>query len=381
MISLSPSYASNPYIIASNLADIERWPELAVTSSPAPSDDEDERGLNAHSPREAGLQRSSGLANLNHHHERNGQNGVTEGDGGRGRPAGFPGATGLKYTTTIMGANRAGALGLRVNGSGDKKTTDARKAARRASARFETRRRRVSDGLGAGGRFEDASLLEASDEDREGARSDGTKESKPPTVDVNIVGPSDGGDTSVIPKFTPPPPGVGTISLSQDQTQAPDSSSSAAATTPPKIIGFVPNFKGAAEMEARRRDRLQARGRGGPGGFGMGTRGGAQPTQPLSLRDIDTSSSSSSSSDSSPPSDVEGDKAQTSDEDAGGNIHADSDSDEMAAAEDSAEEDGFDIAPVIDGSVDIAHEFDPYVSLLTFSFPPPCPFHFISHAD
>ena len=379
MISLSPSYISNPYILASNLADVERWPELAVPSSPAPSDDENERGLEDRSPRGAAQQKSSGLANLNHRRERNGQNGDAEGEGRRGRPTGFPGATGLKYTTTIMGGNKTGAFGLRVSGSGDKKTTDSRRAAKRASARFESRRKTFSDGVSVGGRLEEASVLEASDEDREGGRSDGTEESRLATVGVNIVGPSDGGDTSAIPKFTPPPPDAGTISgevtsppnglnsgssyhrqsPSQDQTaltkptspSSTGSASGAAAATPPKIVGFIPNFKGAAEMEARRRHRLQARGRGGPAGFGMGTRGGAQPSQPLSLRDIDTSSS-----EPEPPSDVEGDKAQTSDE---GNLLADSDSDEMAAAEDSAEEDVFDSAPVIDGSVDIAHEFDP----------------------
>lgn len=393
MISLSSSYASNPYILASNLADIERWPELAVPSSPAPSDDEDERGLDAHSLRDAAPQTSSGLANLNRHHEPNGQDGATEGDGRRGRPTGFPGATGLNYTTTVMGGNKAGALGLRVSGSGDKKAADVRKAARRASARFGSRRKTLSDGVGAGRRLEEVSVLEASDEDREEAGSDASEESKLATVDVNVVGPSDGGDASIMPKFTPPPPDVDTSgsnhnltamssspshhrhSPSHDQLHAASaltkpispsslgSTSGAVVSTPPKVLGFIPNFKGAAEMEARRRYRLQARGRGGPGGFGMGTRS-AQPAQPLSLRDIDTSSSS----EPEPPSDVEGDKAQTSDEDTNDNLPADdSDSDQLAAGEDSAEEDGFDIAPVIDGSVDLAHEFDPYVFLSPFS--------------
>lgn len=400
MVSLSPSYTSNPYILASNLADVERWPELASPSSPAPSDDEDERGSGGRPPRGAAPQKYGGLANLSPHHERNGQDGVEEGDGRRGRPTGFPGATRLKYTTTIMGGNRAGTFGLRVNGSEDKKTVDVRKAARRASARFDGRKKRVSNGMSAGGGFEDVSVLEASDEDREGARSNESGESRLPAVGVNITGPSDGADTSVMPKSTPP--GVGPISgdvanppggpgqnlttmnpspsyhrhpPSQDQTQAvsaltrPMASSSAggtsgaAATTPPKIVGFIPNFKGAAEMEARRRHRLQARGRGGPGGFGMGIRGGAQPTQPLSLRDIDTSSSS----EPEPPSEVEGGKAQTSDEDISGNLPADTDS-SVAAGEDSAEEDGFDSAPVIDGSMDLAHEFDPYVFLPAFHF-------------
>ena len=290
-----------------------------------------------------------------------------------------------------MAGNRTGAFGLRVSASGSKKATDIEKAARRASARFETRRKRLSDGMGVGGRFEEASVLEASDEDRDGGRSDASESSRLGALGVNIVGPSDGGDVSAMPKSTPPdvgaisgeatnPPGGANPSMtatnshhrhspSQDQTQATDSltksisssstggTSTAAALTPPHVVGFVPNFKGAAEMEARRRVRLQARGRGGPGGFGMGVRGGAQPVQPLSMRDID--SSSSSASEPEPPHDIDGDKAQTSDEDIHGHLPADSDSDVLAAGEDSAEEDGFDSAPVIDGSVDLAHEFDP----------------------
>jgi len=377
LISLSPSYTSNPYILASNLADVGRWPELAAPSSPVPSDDEGERDLDGRSSRGATPQKPT---NVGRHRERNGQNG----DVVRGRPSGFPGATGLKYSQTIVAGNRTGGMGMRVSG---KKASDVEKAARRASARFESRRR-LSDGMGVGGKFEDASVLEASDEDREGGRTDGTEESGLGVVDVKIVGPSDGGNISVMPKSTPPPPNVGTISgeattpnltatnsspshhrhsSSQDQTQttgvlaktisssSAGSTSGAATATPPKAVGFIPNFKGAAEMEARRRVRLQARGRGGPG---VGTRGGAQPIQPLSLRDIDTSSSSSAS-EPEPPSDVEGDKARTSDEDISGHLPIDTDSDALAAAEDSGEEDGFDSAPVIDGSVDLAHEFDP----------------------
>ena len=237
-------------------------------------------------------------------------------------------------------------------------------------------------------------MLEASDEDRGGGRSDGSEGSRLGAVGLNIVGPSDGGATSAIPMSTPPPPDVGVISgeitdppgganpstvatsshhrpsPSQDQTQAADAltktiSSSSTGSTPaaatviaPNVVGFVPNFKGAAEMEARRRLRLQARGRGGPGGFGMGTRGGAQPVQPLSLRDIDTSSSSDSEPE--PPNDIEGDKAQTSDDDIHGHMPVDTDSDVLGAGEDSAEEDEFDTVPAIDGSMsmDLAHEFD-----------------------
>ncbi|PBL01322.1 hypothetical protein ARMGADRAFT_1007325 [Armillaria gallica] len=69
LISLDSSYTSNPYILAASLADVDRWPELAMPSSPQISDDEEQPGA---------------------------------------------GAKGLKYTQTIM-AGRTGGLGLRVS--------------------------------------------------------------------------------------------------------------------------------------------------------------------------------------------------------------------------------------------------------------------------
>jgi hypothetical protein len=71
IISLDPTYHSNPYILAAGLADAERCPQLTMPASPNLSEDEQER------------------------------------------PLGFPGAR-LKHTQTIMGG-RSGGLGLRVN--------------------------------------------------------------------------------------------------------------------------------------------------------------------------------------------------------------------------------------------------------------------------
>jgi len=73
-ISLHPRYAANPFVLAAGLADEERWPELISPSSPQPSDDE-----------------------------------------GNATNSGYPGAN-LKYTQTIMGPSKVGALGLRVSG-------------------------------------------------------------------------------------------------------------------------------------------------------------------------------------------------------------------------------------------------------------------------
>ncbi|KAF6757784.1 stress-activated map kinase interacting protein 1-domain-containing protein [Ephemerocybe angulata] len=74
IITLDQAYQANPYILASGLADQERWPELNVPSSPQLSEDEE----------------------------------------GTENASGFPGAR-LKYTQTIMGG-KSGGLGLRVHG-------------------------------------------------------------------------------------------------------------------------------------------------------------------------------------------------------------------------------------------------------------------------
>lgn len=101
LISLNPSFSSNPYIAAASLADPERWPELAAPSSPPLSEDETEQ-----------------------FRSRN----VT----------GFPGATGLKYTQTILGPSRTGFMGMRV---GDRRSA----AGARRSARFSTHPRTRKD--------------------------------------------------------------------------------------------------------------------------------------------------------------------------------------------------------------------------------------------
>lgn len=69
ILSISPNYAQNPHIVAAGLADVERWPELVAPSSPKPTSDA------------------------------------------------WPLGARLKHTTTIMGPNRTGLMGPRVNGS------------------------------------------------------------------------------------------------------------------------------------------------------------------------------------------------------------------------------------------------------------------------
>lgn len=170
LISLSPSYTSNPYILAASLADVHRWPELEYPSSPPISDDESE----------APGQLSPGPS----------------------------GATGLKHHQTIMG-NRSGAFGLRVSG-------------RRAS----TSKR--------------ASLAAK----RNNERSD----APPPHVNFIVANDADTRPVTSEHGDAPQPPPQPTINK-EDVPPEP----------PQKEVHFVPNFKGAAEMEARRRLRMMAR--------------------------------------------------------------------------------------------------------------------------
>ncbi|KAJ7255218.1 stress-activated map kinase interacting protein 1-domain-containing protein [Mycena rebaudengoi] len=171
LITLAPAYNSNSYIIAASLNDIDRWPELAMPSSPQLSDDE--------------------------------------------RPSGFPGSRGLKYTNTIMGG-RTGGLGLRVNGK-----------------RESTSKRMSITGT-----------------PRQGAPSS--------TVPVSSSLAEHKADAWVkVPGDPAAPVGSAPAVQVQEPTVAEDAPVA-------KVVQFIPKFKGAAEMEARRRVRMAAR--RGPGG-------------------------------------------------------------------------------------------------------------------
>ncbi|RDX46699.1 SIN1-domain-containing protein [Lentinus brumalis] len=194
LISLDPSYHSNPYIDAAGLADPERWPELAMPISPTPSDDE-----------------STPAA--------------------RRRHSGFPGAN-LKYTTTIMGPSRTGAVGMRVNGK------------RASMSRNSVRISLPKDANGA-----DSKSLAGSTEETpiktEVISATPTSPSKP-------EGPRSPINDSMSPSpATSQQNGDGQASHKQDGPPVP-------AKGPPPFIPVF-NFKGAAEMEARRRQRLLAR--------------------------------------------------------------------------------------------------------------------------
>lgn len=180
LISLDPSYQSNPYIIAASLADVDRWPELAMPASPPISEDEGDNNS---------------------------------------RPSGFPGATGLRHSQTIMGPNRSGGLGLRVS-------------AKRASL---SKRHSVTP-----------------------------RQNDVPHVHIESVptpkGPTDASTVSETDSDQPPK------SAEEPSPAPPD--------PPPKGVQFIPKFKGAAEMEARRKMRMQ----------GMQARRGGQPPLAVDTR-------------------------------------------------------------------------------------------------
>ncbi|PIL27348.1 hypothetical protein GSI_10495 [Ganoderma sinense ZZ0214-1] len=223
LISLDPSFHSNAYIDASGLADVDRWPEVAMPTSPTPSDDESAPTV-------------------------------------RRRHSGFPGAN-LKYTTTILGPSRTGAMGLRVNGK--------RASMPRNSVRLSLRR--------------DAHT-------RNPSALDVPPDETPITTEVIAATPTSPTkpDTQSSPIKERGRESSGPLPIQQN------GSGGGASTSPGQqsegqrpVPAFVPkiNFKGAAEMEARRRQRLLARAH--PPGMAPRV-----PMVPMNLNPEESSSSS-----------------------------------------------------------------------------------------
>ena len=227
LISLSPSYNLNPYINAASLADANKWPELAAPVSPHLSEDDGER------------------------------------------PSGFPGATGLRHTQTIMGA-KSGAVGLRVSGS------------RRSSSFNRLSRRRGTSEIPTSENPSVAIITatnpapsQANPEQEERAETNGIPQIEQPAAPtVQIVRPS---------------------SPERDQGTA---------DVPANPVQFIPRFKGAAEMEARRRVRMLANRNAGKVGI----------LRPAPLLNLNPELSSSSSSSSSSTDMIGDDGAESSDE-------------------------------------------------------------------
>ncbi|THH11943.1 hypothetical protein EW145_g312 [Phellinidium pouzarii] len=105
LITFDPRYQTNTHVSASGSANIDRWPELRMPQSPQVSDDENGSASN-----------------------------------GKRTRSGFPGATGLKYTQTIMGPSRVGAAGMRVSG---KRAMTSKETARRSLSSSSAAPRRL----------------------------------------------------------------------------------------------------------------------------------------------------------------------------------------------------------------------------------------------
>ncbi|VDC07496.1 unnamed protein product [Peniophora sp. CBMAI 1063] len=206
LISFSPFYASNPYVAAAHLSDTDRWPELHASSSPSISDDE-----------------ADPAASNNNHRRR----------------SGFPGATGLKYSATIMPGTRQSGLGMSVRG--------------RRPDLTGKRLSRISKRGSTGSTPNSPTVIPASENTPE-----------PTGVNITSASPLDTAQKEPEVVVAPPPPAPA-----------------------PVVPGFVPKFKGAAEMDARRRLRLQAR----QGAVAAAAAPRVTPDPNRSLVDFDSSSS------------------------------------------------------------------------------------------
>jgi len=267
-VSFPANYDSNPYIRTAGLADADRWPELNYPMSPVPTPHEEVQfntrgGHSAAAPGE-----SSGK---------------------------WPGATGLNYTQTIMG-NRSGIAGMRVNGRRSSKASphvtvpvnDPREIQPRAE---EVAQSAATVNIAPGMSFP----IKA-----EGAMAG--------VVDVDLSRRRSSGGSTV----------VGRADLNPSATDAPSAEAagqgqaSEAVDLPPLPPGFrPPRFARGAEMEARRRRRIQMR---LPVNIAGGTEDARQtPEAPRPVLVVDDSSSEE---ESAPPT-VEGSMTESDAEDAG----------------------------------------------------------------
>ena len=197
-----------------------------------------------------------------------------------GRPTGFPGATGLKYTTTIMGPSRTGGLGIRVNGKRGSISTSRRQSVRRSLSQP----RPVSEDMTHTVEPDATPTLPASSSPR---KADVVRRAVEVEIKVDEASPVE----------KDPMPSAAHVPSPSPAPSPSTASASAANSNAPSPVGnmpipFVPKFKGAAEMEARR--QLRMRNRVPPGG--------PLPVRAMPPTHLNPDLSSSSSSASSAPS-------------------------------------------------------------------------------
>ncbi|KAG9016667.1 hypothetical protein FRB90_002584 [Tulasnella sp. 427] len=276
IITLNPQYSQNPYIRASGLADKDAWPELNVPQSPQMTVDEgfDSQNFLGFNSSEAAGASSSMVPR----HRQGPQ---------PAEPAGvFPGATGLKYTQTIMpGSKRGVGAGMRV--SGRRSSAASRSGTPGTATAIDSKLHRIrSDSaptpVSSSTQPRTSPMIAVEDDD--GPGEEGEESSN-----VAAKRRSSGGSTvmqsltmsklreqeeppervaSPAPQVAPPS-GQG----NGHPTAAPSGTTTAtgaalSTTTPPENAGdpnrpplppFALRFARQAEMEARRRERMKAR--------------------------------------------------------------------------------------------------------------------------
>ena len=205
-MSFPANYDSNPYIRTAGLADANRWPELNYPTSPVPT------------PHEEVQLNTRGAATIGE-------------AGGK-----WSGATGLNYTQTIMG-NRSGIAGMRVNG-------------RRAS---KASPHPVNDSREIQHELEEESVQTATSVNIAPGISFpfGAEAAMTGVVDLDLARRRSSGGSTV----------VGKAAASADvPSNEVSGQASEGADLPPLPPGFrPPRFARGAEMEARRRRRIQMR--------------------------------------------------------------------------------------------------------------------------
>jgi hypothetical protein len=214
IVSFPANYDSNPYIRTAGLADAGRWPELNYPMSPVPTPHEEVQ-----------------------FNTRGGHPAATPGE-----PSGkWPGATGLNYTQTIMG-NRSGMAGMRVNG-------------RRASKASPQVAVPLSDSSEVQAKLEEVAQTATSVSVAPGMSFPIKAETAiAAVVDMDLSRRRSSGGSTVVGRTVP---NSSTIDIPSTEGAGQASEAADLAPLPP---GFrPPRFARGAEMEARRRRRIQMR--------------------------------------------------------------------------------------------------------------------------
>ncbi|KAG8937037.1 hypothetical protein FRC02_008144 [Tulasnella sp. 418] len=241
VITLNPRYPSNPYIRASGLADYEKWPEIHRPTSPQPTPDPNYR---PHHP--------NGSSSLPISTDGNSKYSSQVAD----PPGIWPGATGLKYTQTIVGPGRVPMAGMRVSGrrgSGIRSKPDSITSS-------DARLQRV--------RADSAPTpVSSSPSPTSGVAVKVTPDSPETFGDTSLIQigkrRSSGGSTVVVPSvntedtiLSANPPTAQSDTHSHIASERADSQEDSGL---PPLPAFALRFARGAEMEARRRERMRLR--------------------------------------------------------------------------------------------------------------------------